>query len=306
MPQLGAGRCHRVGFVTTRRQFLLHAGAGAAGVAALGAGAGVLDVRQQDRSARATAMRGEAADAAAVAGRRVGMLRTVWSTTPAGPWAAITFDDGPTPAYTPRVLDALATAGVHATFFLMGHNAQAHPSLVGDIVAAGHEVGNHTWSHLDQSTLNPAQIREEIVRGRDAVEQVAQQRVVGFRPPRGELAGYALMVCAELGHDVFLWSCTRGPSGVSTPSAVTEAIATGIRRGDVLDLHDGLGRGTFAPDTAFTRALAARREVEVRALPDALARIAHGGLQLTSVTGLLSRSAPEPLPSPGRRPVQRH
>jgi peptidoglycan-N-acetylglucosamine deacetylase len=222
----------------------------------------------------------------------------VWSTTTTEPLAAITFDDGPTPAYTPRVLAALAAAGVRATFYVMEHNAVAHPGLLREVLAAGHELGNHTWSHLDQATSPPRRIREEIVRCTDEVEQIVQVPLVGFRPPRGELTGCALAVCAELGYDTFLWSCTRGPAGISDVATVAGAVGSTVGPGDVLDLHDGLGRGTFRPHAEFARLLAGRREVEVRALTEALRRIADRGVTLTRLTDLLARSAPEPLPMP--------
>jgi peptidoglycan/xylan/chitin deacetylase (PgdA/CDA1 family) len=241
----------------------------------------------------------EAAGAAATSGRhaRLGVRRIVWSTTPAGPYASITFDDGPTPEFTPRILAALHKAGVKATFSVMGHNAATHPGLVRDIVAAGHEIANHTWTHLDQTQITASQIREEILRCKDEVERLIQQPLVGFRPPRGELAGYATMVAGELGYDVFMWSCTRGPGGTSTPAAVAHWLGTTVGPGDVIDLHDGIGRGTFDPAARFARDLAARREMEVRALPEALQRIADRGVLLTTVTDLLARSAPEPLPT---------
>lgn len=285
--------------VTSRRQFLLTAGAGAAGLALAGRGVAYgVETHDHARARDVAAVRegaGRAADA--VASTRVGTHRVVWSTTPMGPWAAITFDDGPTPEYTPRILDALEKGGVRATFNVMGHNAVAHPDLIAAIVAAGHEIGNHSWSHLDQTQITAPQIREEIVRCKDEVEQLVQQPLVGFRPPRGELAGYAVRVAAELGYDVFMWSCTRGPSGTPAVPAVVHALGSSVEAGDVIDLHDGLGRGTFAPTAKFTRDLAARREVEVRALPEALRRIADRGVRLTSATDLLARSVPEPLPT---------
>ena len=284
---------------TSRRRFLL--GAGATGVA-LGLGSAVA---VSEATARPTAHgavpppRGpsEAAQRGAAGAAfpqvweepgRWGAHRVVWSVPTSRPLAALTFDDGPTPEYTPRVLDALAAAGVTATFNVMGHNAVAHPGLLREVVAAGHELGNHTWSHLDQSRITPAQAREEIVRCKEEVEAIVQRPLAGFRPPRGELSGYGLRVCAELGYDVWLWSCTRGPDGTGTEDVVVGHLGATVRAGDVVDLHDGLGRGTFQPGTSFTAGLAARREVEVRALPAALRRVADSGITLTSAGGLLA------------------
>jgi peptidoglycan/xylan/chitin deacetylase (PgdA/CDA1 family) len=262
---------------------------------------------ERARNAQQSAVR-EADGVTAVIGPpgRFGQRRVVWSTTASGPLAAISFDDGPMPEYTPRILAALDRAGVRATFFVMGHNAVAHPELLRETVAAGHEIGNHSWSHLDQTQISQPRIREEIVRCTHEVEQLIQRPLVGFRPPRGELTGYAVMVASQLGHDVFMWSCTRGPAGTSTVPVVARSIGTTVEAGDVLDLHDGLGRGVFSPGTSSTRDLAARREVEVRALPEALSRIADRGIELTSVTDLLARSVPEPLPAWAGRTLPAH
>jgi peptidoglycan/xylan/chitin deacetylase (PgdA/CDA1 family) len=291
--------------VVTRRDLLRGAGTCALGVA-LGAGGGTAAALSQDHRHEAAIAAGEDARGAhdralgeSVGtvdpyGRpiRLGASRVIWSATTAGAYAAVTFDDGPTPEFTPRVLDALAKAGVHATFFVMGYNATRHADLLREIVAQGHEVGNHTWSHLDHTTIGPAEIRREIVRCTDEVQQIIQRPLVGFRPPRGELTGYAVLVAAELGYDIALWSVIRGPDGTSTPQAVQAYLSTTVQPGDIVDLHDGLGRGTFAPTASFARALAERREVEIRALPGTLGRLADRSLRLTTVTDLLSRSTP--------------
>lgn len=284
--------------VATRRDLLLGAGAGALGVALGGAAAspGVLGGHVGPLAGASSlqdlTIREGAGSTADPYGRpvRAGTRRVIWSTTPAGPYAAITFDDGPTPQFTPRILDALATAGVHATFYVIGYSAVRHADLIREIIAQGHEIGNHTWSHLDQTTLAAADIRHEIVRCKDEVEQLIHRPLAGYRPPRGELTGYAVRVAAELGYDVFLYSVTRGPSGTSTPAIVEDYLSSTVRAGDIIDLHDGLGRGTFSPSASFAKDLAARREVEVRALPGALRRIADRGIRLTTASDLLARS----------------
>jgi peptidoglycan/xylan/chitin deacetylase (PgdA/CDA1 family) len=280
--------------VATRRELLLGVGSGMAG-AALGAGsaAAAVGLGWREESAQDARTR-ETAGAAAPHGRpvRVGARRVIWSTTPAGPYAAITFDDGPTPRFTPRILDALAAAGVRATFDVIGYNAVRHADLLHEIVAQGHEIGNHTWSHLDHTTIDAARIRTEIERCRDEVEHLIQQPLAGFRPPRGELTGCGLLVAAELGYDVFLWSVTGGRKGISTQQVAEDYLASVVQVGDIVCLHDGLGRGTFSPDASFARELAARREVEVAALPGALRRIADRGIRLTTATDLVARSAP--------------
>lgn len=88
----------------------------------------------------------------------------------------LTFDDGPFPPTTNGVLDTLARECVHATFFLIGRNARAHPSLVRRIAADGHTVAHHTWSHRLLSTIGEASARQEIDRGVSAVEEALHGR----------------------------------------------------------------------------------------------------------------------------------
>ena len=294
---------------TSRRRFLL--GAGATGIA-LGLGsAGVVEtvadrasvalpIPRGEHDYHARELEGAAFPQVPEEPGRFGMNRVIWSVPTTRPLAALTFDDGPTPEYTPRILEALRDAGVTATFNVMGHNAVAHRNLLREVVAAGHELGNHTWSHLNLTRLTPQQTRDEIVRCKETVEDIVGQPLAGFRPPRGMLTGYALRVCAELGYDVWVWSCTRGPDGVGTTDVVVDHLGSLVGPGDVVDLHDGLGRGTFQPGTSFTAGLAARREVEVRALPAVLHRVAERGITLTSAGRLLAAASDGGVPTAQR------
>jgi peptidoglycan/xylan/chitin deacetylase (PgdA/CDA1 family) len=291
--------------MTTRRQLLLGAGAGAAGLV-LGAAGGVLATDDDDAVRhRATAraeLRFQEAGGAADAGEqvaRLGTRRVVWNTTVTEPIAAITFDDGPTPAFTPRILEALDRAGVTATFNIMGWNAVRNAGLLREVVAAGHEIGNHTWDHRDLTSLTAAETRDELVRCRDEVEALLDRPFTSFRPPRGEITGYALRVAAELGYDTYIWSVTRGPGDKKSVTEIADYMGRTVRPGDVLGLHDGIGRGTFSPDAPFARALAERRELEVRALPAALQQVADRGITLMSANRLLARSVPEPVGGTG-------
>jgi peptidoglycan/xylan/chitin deacetylase (PgdA/CDA1 family) len=287
--------------VVTRREFLLGDGSGVAGLA-LGAVAGSL-VSDDDDHVRLGAVRHEQArfletGGAADAGEnvdRIGTHRVVWSTTVTEPIATISFDDGPTPEFTPRILDALQAAGVTATFNIMGWNGVRHPGLLREVVAAGHEIGNHTWTHLDLTSLTPAQTRDQLVRCKEQVEAIIDRPFTSFRPPKGEITGYALRVAAELGYDTYIWSVTRGPGNRTSATEIADYMGSTVQAGDILGLHDGIGRGTFSPDASFATALAARRELEVQALPVALRRIADRGITLLSANRLLARSVPEPI-----------
>jgi peptidoglycan-N-acetylglucosamine deacetylase len=104
---------------------------------------------------------------------------------PPGSGVALTFDDGPHPEWTPRILDALASHGVAATFFCVGDNAAAHPDLVRRIAAAGHEVGNHTQTHPDLHLVSPARLKREITQCQGVLEDLLGRPVPTFRAPYG-------------------------------------------------------------------------------------------------------------------------
>jgi len=218
---------------------------------------------------------------------RAGKHEVVWSVPTTAPLVAFTFDDGPHPDYTPQVLAALQQARVTATFNVMGVQAQRHQALLAEVVAAGHEIGNHTHTHADLTTLGRARTRTEIRDTQDRLQQLVQRPVRLFRPPRGELTGFGLRAAAELELDVVMWSLDRGGPGVGTSQQVVQHIAQHVRRGDIVALHDGLGHAGFRPKSATAQFLAHRRAVEVRALPRVLALVAASGLQVVPVSTLL-------------------
>jgi peptidoglycan/xylan/chitin deacetylase (PgdA/CDA1 family) len=264
-----------------RRSFLV---GGAAGVAMLASSAAVeLDPRRQHQMHELNASALPASP-----GPRLGQQRLIWSVPTAAPLAALTFDDGPDPEFTPRILAVLAAYDARATFNMMGANALRHPDLVREVVRAGHELGNHTWTHQDLTFQSARQTDRQLERGREAIEGTAGVRPRFFRPPRGELTGSAMSAAAALGHDVLLWSVARGPAGVGTPAGVSDHLVRAVAPGDVVALHDGIGRGTFHRDGKAGRFLRARRSVEVAALPWALQRILARGIGLVTVSALLA------------------
>jgi peptidoglycan-N-acetylglucosamine deacetylase len=264
-----------------RRAFLAGTAAGAAGLAS-GGGAFGLD-RRSDLRLR------ELAGSAGPGGWRgpLGQRRLVWSVPTSTALAALTFDDGPDPELTPRILEILAEQDAKATFNMMGWNAARHPELVRAVVAAGHEVGNHTWTHLDLAGQTARQAHRQIDLGCRAIEALAGVRPRWFRPPRGELTGAGVCAAAELGQDLLLWSVDRGPGDAAAPAAVADHLARAVRPGDVIGLHDGIGRGSFDPWAPAARRLRARRLVELAALPMALQRLRAGGIHLVTASTLV-------------------
>ncbi|HEY3625172.1 MAG TPA: polysaccharide deacetylase family protein [Terracidiphilus sp.] len=119
---------------------------------------------------------------------------------------ALTFDDGPNPACTPRLLQILASHSVKATFFLVGRYARQESALVRSITDAGHLVGNHSWSHPNLSLIAASRIREELTHTRDTLEQITGKPVRFFRPPFGARRPYVLRTARELGMTPVMWN----------------------------------------------------------------------------------------------------
>lgn len=216
----------------------------------------------------------------------LGVRRVVWSVPTTEPVFALTFDDGPDPEFTPRVLEVLAARGVTATFCLMGWNAEQHPGLAREVVAAGHEIANHTWSHLDLAYETPDSTYEQMKRAKDVITSVTGQVPRWFRPPRGEITGSALRTAALLDHDVLLYTMFGDIAGPEAPDPVTRYVDRTLGRGHVIVFHDGIGRGTFDRTSAGARNLIARRTAEVDALPRILDTAMGKGLRPVSASQL--------------------
>jgi peptidoglycan/xylan/chitin deacetylase (PgdA/CDA1 family) len=215
-----------------------------------------------------------------------GVRHLVWSVATTERAVAFTFDDGPDPEFTPRVLEVLRRYGIKASFHLLGFNALNHPDEVRAVVAAGHEIGNHTFTHQDLAYETPAGTLLQLQRGRQSILDVAgAQPLRWFRPPRGRLTGVAIRYAAELGHDVVLWSTTTG--GREHPDDIRAYLHRRLHPGAIVALHDGIGRGTFLPSAAFARELATRREAELRALPSVIEQALEDGYRFVTVSQLV-------------------
>jgi peptidoglycan/xylan/chitin deacetylase (PgdA/CDA1 family) len=161
-------------------------------------------------------------------------------TAPTGPTprVALTFDDGPSVPYTGQILDELKREHVHATFFLCGRNAVAHPELVRRILAEGHEIGNHTWSHPWLYLMSRDKIADEIDRTQDALEKITGRRPTLFRPPFGVRWFTLWPLLRERGLTMVMWS-DRGYDGDRDARGITKATLDRLSPGAIILLHDG-------------------------------------------------------------------
>ncbi len=156
-----------------------------------------------------------------------------------GRGVALTFDDGPHPQGTERILELLRAGGVTATFFLVGEQVERHPALAGEIVAAGHGVGLHCHRHRNMLRLGPGDVRADLERGRALIEEATARPIALHRPPYGIYSGGGLAIVHGRGWEPVLWSqwgrdWARRASGESIARLCTRS----LRGGDVLLLHD--------------------------------------------------------------------
>ncbi len=153
---------------------------------------------------------------------------------------ALTFDDGPFPFYTPLLLHVLEADRVPATFFVVGRSAQEFPQLVERIVAAGDEIGNHTFNHYKLTKLNDAQIYYQIGADEEILEKFTSHPLTLFRPPHGRYDRRVVSIAREMGYHTIFWSDMPGDVEDSATSdliaARTVAQAT---PGGIILLHSG-------------------------------------------------------------------
>ncbi len=160
-------------------------------------------------------------------------------TLPGATGVALTFDDGPHPEGTPAILDVLAGAGARATFFVVGEQVRRRPGLLTEIVAAGHLVGLHGDRHRLQLRLSRAALREDLLRGRAAIEDVLGQAAVWHRPPYGIYSPAGLAAARSAGLRPLLWSrWGKDWRKFTTPGRIAGRVLAGVLPGDVILLHD--------------------------------------------------------------------
>jgi peptidoglycan-N-acetylglucosamine deacetylase len=155
------------------------------------------------------------------------------------PGVALTFDDGPHPQGTPAVLEALREAGAVATFFLAGEQVERRPSLVGEIVAAGHRVELHCHRHRNQLRLTPRSLLDDAERARAAIEEASGQEVHDYRPPYGIFSAAGLRAVRRRGWRPVLWSrWGKDWQSQATPTSIALRATENVAAGDVVLLHD--------------------------------------------------------------------
>jgi len=190
---------------------------------------------------------------------------------------ALSFDDGPTPEGVDAVIDELAKRKIHATFFLIGRDMERHPAQAKRLLAAGHELGNHSWSHGHMVGRSQAHYRAEIARTDALLRAAGTPHPTLFRPPYGQrLLGLPLAIRQE-GYRSITWDVADEVGRHPTPQAYARDIVSRARPGSIILVHP-MYRGN---------------KVERAAVPLILDGLAAKGYRIVTVGELLKRERSE-------------
>ena len=203
-----------------------------------------------------------------------------------GPYIAMTFDDGPSPETTPRLLDILKQRNIKATFFMIGQNAERNPAIVKRILAEGHEIGNHSWTHPQLSKLSDDRVTEEINKTQNAIKDASGYTPVVMRPPYGAItARQKDWIEKQFGLSVIIWSVDPFDWKRPGASVIEQRILAGARPGAIVLSHD-------------------IHKQTVDAMPATLDALAAKGFKFVTVSQLIAMNKPKssPTPSPQSRP----
>lgn len=181
---------------------------------------------EQDPAAAGDQSREQGGEQEAAAGRVI---------DPACPMVALTFDDGPQPSVGNRIMDCLAQYNGKATFYVVGNRASSHAAELQRMVAEGHEIGNHSYSHKYFNTLSTAQIRQEVDRCADAVQAACGVRPVTVRLPGGNKNATVLAAVQE---PIVLWSIDTLDWKTKNASKTVSAVLDNVKDGDIILMHE--------------------------------------------------------------------
>ena len=157
---------------------------------------------------------------------------------PDGKYVALTFDDGPHPEVTPRILDELKKHHAKATFFMLGSQVEYYPSLAAKVAEEGHEVANHTMNHQDLTIIGLEQIKEEVLQSSNIIEKATGKAPRLLRPPYGASNDDVEKAAADLEAPIVMWSVDSFDWKSRNAEAVNEEVMSHVVPGSIVLLHD--------------------------------------------------------------------
>jgi peptidoglycan-N-acetylglucosamine deacetylase len=189
-------------------------------------------------SAAATGVAGACVHHATYAVRSQWLGQSDWRGAIDSGSVALTFDDGPTDD-TERILDTLAAFDLRATFFMIGRHVERHPRIARRVVAEGHDVGNHSYSHPIYLYRSPRETRRQLERTQQVIAETTGVRPCWSRPPCGVRTRAYFRISADLGLRTVLWTVAGDDWKPRIAEQITHQIVSGLSAGAIVLLHDG-------------------------------------------------------------------
>ncbi|MBQ8140267.1 MAG: polysaccharide deacetylase family protein [Clostridia bacterium] len=164
--------------------------------------------------------------------------------TGAGKKIALTFDDGPHPIYTPRILEILERYGVKATFFVIGKNVENYPEAAEALLESECEIGNHTYTHKNMAKMSDEELVDEIVKTERALSGLSDRELSLIRPPEGSCGVPLERVTLSKGYDIILWNIDTKDWAHTPSDKIADNVLSDVRGGDIILMHDYISGGS--------------------------------------------------------------
>lgn len=154
---------------------------------------------------------------------------------------ALTFDDGPSPIWTPQILDELKKSGAKATFFMIGHHVQKYPEVARRVANEGHQIANHGYAHSVLFYYTPDELEEEIKYTEFVIKEITGKTTTCFRPPKALITQREKLKLKAMGYHVVLWSLNSKDWVTFDDKYIVRYIMRNVQNGDIILFHDSGG-----------------------------------------------------------------
>ena len=162
---------------------------------------------------------------------------------------ALTFDDGPHPRYTPKILDILDRYNVKATFFIIGIIARNYPDTLKMVAERGHQIGNHTFTHEYVKGKSIENINIDLKSCENEIYKICGEKTVVFRPPGGLIDHISVSQSDVFdGYDIIYWSIDTLDWAHKSPEEIAEKVLGNVKSGDIILMHDYIGKNSPTPE----------------------------------------------------------
>ena len=197
---------------------------------------------------------------------------------------ALTFDDGPSPVWTPKILDELKKANIKATFFMLGEHVAKYPEIARRVAQEGHEIGNHTYDHHVLLYYKLDELTKEIKDTERIIQKITGQTTRYLRPPKAWLTNEEKKKIESLGYKVVLWSLNSKDWVTFDDKYIVRYIVRNIRAGDIILFHDS--GGVFGTEGG-------NRHETVITIPRLVKKLTEKGYKFVTISELLNTKGNE-------------